>query len=325
MLVICWHTRLGYLPGVDMPLFFLISGFFAPRSVKYSFAQALERRTTTLLGMTFGYLIFYSLWSGIWAPTPTGGRLGWFSVQHMIIEPLFYQPYQAEAGPLWFVPALWWAMVLWLLTRSQWEVWPECSTTGKIKRIGCLVVLFMASLRTPTLDQAMYMGWAARVVFAYCFFVTGFLLFRHKDWLLYGKGRWILIALAVVSLIFKAWSLTTWLNIDVRSMSFNRDGRSWAWLVSISGIALVFVLSLWAARFALATRVLTWLGEKSFHIMALHLMGVRLYWEAAARGWMPQEGALLPPLLWIFAMTSALVGIAIIEAFKRVRVRYLGS
>lgn len=36
-LVVCLHSGLAFLTGVDMPLFFLISGFFAPSLVKYSF------------------------------------------------------------------------------------------------------------------------------------------------------------------------------------------------------------------------------------------------------------------------------------------------
>ena len=52
LLVVAFHSEMGWLPGLDMPLFFLISGFFAPKSVKYTFVEALAKRSSTLLGMT---------------------------------------------------------------------------------------------------------------------------------------------------------------------------------------------------------------------------------------------------------------------------------
>lgn len=61
LLVVAMHTGLGYMPGVDMPLFFLISGFFAPKVSKYSLREGLIRKTSALLVPTYKYLLVFSI------------------------------------------------------------------------------------------------------------------------------------------------------------------------------------------------------------------------------------------------------------------------
>lgn len=48
-LVVCLHSGLAFLTGVDMPLFFLISGFFAPSLVKYSFWGGVEKKNINFI------------------------------------------------------------------------------------------------------------------------------------------------------------------------------------------------------------------------------------------------------------------------------------
>ena len=59
-LVVCLHSGLAFLTGVDMPLFFLISVFFAPSLAKHSSLGRGKEKTLTLLFPPLKYLIFFS-------------------------------------------------------------------------------------------------------------------------------------------------------------------------------------------------------------------------------------------------------------------------
>ena len=63
LLVVALHCGIGFMAGVDMPLFFFISGFFAPTLAKCPFAEGLKRKSVDLLKPTFlffsGYLLSF--------------------------------------------------------------------------------------------------------------------------------------------------------------------------------------------------------------------------------------------------------------------------
>ena len=113
------------------------------------------------------------------------------------------------------------------------------SRGGGIKRLALLAILFVASVRTPSLDQSLYLGWVSRTVYAYVFVI----LFRYKDAIFYGRWRWALAAAAALGVGLKIFYWNAWPVIDIRSMTFDHAGRYVTFFVSFSGIALVFWVS----------------------------------------------------------------------------------
>ncbi|WAV90433.1 acyltransferase family protein [Oxalobacter aliiformigenes] len=61
LLVVAWHCDIGFMAGVDIPLFFFISGFFAPTLAKCPFAEGLKRKSVDLLKPTFLYVILFGV------------------------------------------------------------------------------------------------------------------------------------------------------------------------------------------------------------------------------------------------------------------------
>ena len=64
LLVVALHCGIGFMAWVDMPLFFFISGFFAPTLAKCPFAEGLKRKSVDLLKPTFLFfrgICFHSL------------------------------------------------------------------------------------------------------------------------------------------------------------------------------------------------------------------------------------------------------------------------
>ncbi len=279
------HSGLPFLTAVDMPLFFLISGFFAPKSTKYSVSEALRRKSVGLLKLTFIYLAVFSALAPVLALIPGAGPqvaspFQWFTVQALFIDPLFYQPFQPFIAPLWFVPTLWWAMLLWIATRGMYEDFKAFPLAKKLQILAFLGIVFVAAVRSPNLDQSRAIGFVARTLYAYVFVCLGFILFLYKDDILYGRWRPILLALAALSLVFKAVFWNGLPPMDIRSMSFGHEARYYTILVSFSGIALVFVLAQVLNRFRMLGRFFRYAGEKSFHIMCLHSLGHVLFVHA---------------------------------------------
>ncbi len=280
-LVVCLHSGLAFLTGVDMPLFFLISGFFAPSLVKYSFWGGVEKKTLTLLLPTLKYLIFFGILSYLAPLLPKSGipqHSFWhfLTPEQLIINPLFYQPQQYFAITLWFVSALWMGMLLWLVLRYLIE--PKLEN----KAFSCFLVfmlvgVYFSSINGPSLDQNIFIGCLGRAIYAFVFISFGFVLSSYKQSLLYGNLRLIVFVLGCIAIY---WKIRYWNGLpiaDVRTMSFDNFYKTRSIFVSFCGIAFIFAVSIIIARFELLARITDYLGAKSFHIMALHPLGIFLF------------------------------------------------
>ena len=311
ILVVAMHSGIGFLPAVDMPLFFLISGFFAPISSKYSVWDSINRKSESLLKLTFLYILFFSIFPVALAEIPQTGLafpsiFHWLTVQFLFLDPFFYQPFQPFAAPLWFVPTLFCGMIIWILTRNFLEKWSSFTILKKIEIVTILFLILTAALRSPNLDENRFVGWFSRALYAYCFICFGFILYHYKSFLLYGKGKYLLLTLSIVAILFKLNILPGFLGGDIRSMTFSHQGRYWTLLISFSGIALVFVTASFIRQFTFLTNIFIYLGKQSFHIMALHVLGQFILLRLPLK-YFNIQGSLNQPTLGILLLITGVV------------------
>ena len=142
-----------------------------------------------------------------------------------------------------------------------------------------LAILFVAAVRSPSLEQSRYVGWLARALYAYVFLCLGFIVYKYKEDILYGRWKFVLYLLAALSLACKLIFWDRLPEIDIRTMYFGHIERYYTFFLSISGIALVFAVALLISRCGVIARVMCYLGEKSFHIMCLHMLGFFIFVE----------------------------------------------
>lgn len=177
-----------------MPLFFFLSGFFAPKSSKYDISTALAKRSSGLLVLFYKYLLFLSFFPIIVTCLPFFSEfrpqsfLQWISVEHLLLKPFFNTPYQPFSAPLWFISTLWFAFLLWLLTRKSIECWLQFSFVRKVKVFAILALVLIASIRGPQIEAAPVVGWIGRVLYAYCWLCFGFIFIQYKERFLNERG-----------------------------------------------------------------------------------------------------------------------------------------
>ena len=281
LLVVCMHSNLPFLSGLDMPLFFLISGFFAPTIAKYTLWGGVKRKTISLLIPSFKYIVFFGILSFFLPKLPLSQLVQqpfWYFLtpEQLLINPLLFQPNQYFAFTLWFVSALWMGMLLWLLFRYWIEPRIE-SPVFSIWLALCLIALYYSSINGPTLWKNVPIGCLDRALYAFVFIVFGFLLYRYRTALLYGKFRWIVFLLGIIAIY---WKIRYWNHLpiaDVKSMKFDDFYKTRSIFVSFCGIACVFSASIVITKFQLVAKFFDYIGEKSFHIMVLHPLGIFLF------------------------------------------------
>ncbi len=337
LLVVALHCGIGFMTGVDMPLFFFISGFFAPTLAKCPFAEGLKRKSVDLLKPTFLYVIFFGVFAFIlcrlpkvntvftflWAgEIPKTRFFEWLTPVRVFYDTMIFSPPQPLAVPLWFVPALWAGFVLWFVFRPVFE-WYRQSPRNKIIVIAALIFLYYSAVNggIPIDENRRLAGWLARTVYAFCFIGFGHILYRHRDFLLYGKGQWILWVLALGALYWKKRYFHHLPDMDVRTMFFGTKIRPRSFLITFCGIALVFLVSRYAAMIRPVKQALIHIGKESFHIMAIHSVFMWLFWWIfilAVPDISPYRNAV--PIKWLvflFAVTMSLVSVGICRFLEK--------
>ncbi len=281
-MVVCLHSSIIFLPRVELSFFFFISGFFVPKIAKYGFLDALWYRSKQLLLPTFGYSILFGLLAFLLARLPQSGFphyrfFTWLTPEKIFFDPLFFQPLQPWAFTMWFLTALWWAGLLWLIFRRIIETWSAKSFFNRSLLIICLLFLYYSCINGPTLIANRYIGCFDRAIYAFVLLTFGFLLYPHKDFLFYGKGRLILLFLAAIAIAFKINYWNQLPSVSLRLMVFDIHFRPLYLFVTLSSIALFFVISIAISKLCFLERITSYIGEKSLHIMIFHPLGLWLY------------------------------------------------
>lgn len=341
LLVVALHCGIGFMTGVDMPLFFFISGFFAPTLAKCSFAEGLKRKSVDLLKPTFLYVIFFGVFAFILCRLPeVNTALSFIPIsapeipktrffEQLTPVKIFYDfitigPQQPLANALWFIPALWAGFVLWFVFRPVFE-WYKQSPRNKIIVIAALIFLYYSAVNggIPININNRLAGWLARTVYAFCFIGFGHIVYRHKDFLLYGKGQWILWILALGALYWKKRYFHHFPSINVSVMFFETKIRPRSFLIAFCGIALVFLVSRYAAMIHPIKQALIHIGKESFHIMATHIAFMWLFWWCAIliefdiRQYTDITITLIKWLVFLFAVTMSLISVGICRFLEK--------
>ena len=341
LLVVAWHCDIGFMAGVDIPLFFFISGFFAPTLAKCPFAEGLKRKSVDLLKPTFLYVILFGVLAFILCRLPEVSPalsltklsspeipktrfFEWLTPVRVFYDTMTSWPFQPLAVPLWFVPALWAGFVLWFVFRPVFE-WYRQSSRNKIIVIAALIFLYYSAVNggIPIDINNRLAGWLARAVYAFCFIGFGHIVYRHRDFLLYGKGQWILWVLALGALYWKKRYFFHYLPglMDVRTMFFETKIRPRSFLITFCGIALVFLVSRYAAMIRPIKQALIHIGKESFHIMAIHSVFIWLFWWIfilAVPDISPYRNTV--PINWLvflFAVTMSLISVGICRFLEK--------
>ena len=347
LLVVALHCGIGFMAGVDMPLFFFISGFFAPTLAKCPFAEGLKRKSVDLLKPTFLYVIFFGVFAFILcrlpevntallqlreinvirilsraAEIPKTRFFEWLTPVRVFYDTMTSWPSQPLASPLWFAPALWAGFVLWFVFRPVFE-WYKQSSRNKIIVIAALIFLYYSAVNggIPIDITNRLAGWLARAVYAFCFIGFGHIVYRHRDFLLYGKGQWILWVLALGALYWKKRYFHHFPGIDIITMFFETKIRPRSFLIAFCGIALVFLVSRYAAMIRPVKQALIHIGKESFHIMAIHFVFIWLFWWIfilAVPDISPYRDTV--PIKWLvflFAVTMSLISVGICRFLEK--------
>lgn len=347
LLVVALHCGIGFMAGVDMPLFFFISGFFTPTLAKCPFAEGLKRKSVDLLKPTFLYVIFFGVFAFILcrlpevntallqlreinvirilsraAEIPKTRFFEWLTPVRVFYDTMTSWPSQPLASPLWFAPALWAGFVLWFVFRPVFE-WYKQSSRNKIIVIAALIFLYYSAVNggIPIDINNRLAGWLARAVYAFCFIGFGHIVYRHRDFLLYGKGQWILWVLALGALYWKKRYFHHFPGIDIITMFFETKIRPRSFLIAFCGIALVFLVSRYAAMIRPVKQALIHIGKESFHIMAIHFVFIWLFWWIfilAVPDISPYRDTV--PIKWLvflFAVTMSLISVGICRFLEK--------
>ena len=347
LLVVALHCGIGFMTGVDMPLFFFISGFFAPTLAKCSFAEGLKRKSVDLLKPTFLYVILFGVLAFILcrlpevntallqlreinvirilsraAEIPKTRFFEWLTPVRVFYDTMTSWPSQPLASPLWFAPALWAGFVLWFVFRPVFE-WYKQSSRNKIIVIAALIFLYYSAVNggIPIDINNRLAGWLARAVYAFCFIGFGHIVYRHRDFLLYGKGQWILWVLALGALYWKKRYFHHFPGIDIITMFFETKIRPRSFLIAFCGIALVFLVSRYATMIRPVKQALIHIGKESFHIMAIHFVFIWFFWWIfilAVPDISPYRDTV--PIKWLvflFAVTMSLISVGICRFLEK--------
>ena len=136
---------------------------------------------------------------------------------------------------------------------------------------------YYSTINGPSLDRNLFIGCLDRAIYAFVFISFGYVLSFYKEALLYGKLRWLIF---IVGLLAIYWKVRYWNHLpiaDVRSMNFENFYKTRSLIVTFSGVAFIFATSIIIHKINWLAEYFDCLGEKSFHIMALHPLGIYLF------------------------------------------------
>lgn len=216
---------------------------------------------------------------------------------------------------LWFCSTLWLAMLLFLLFRGYIDNM-QINPTRLTILVFTLIILYICSIRGPTLDENKYLGCLSRAIYAFVFLVFGYLLYPRRFFFSNQWGQYLLIVLVLVSLFFKFkffFYSGDWPNFDIRSMTISPEIKKFSLIISLSGIALIFSISYFISKNIQLTKIFTYVGSKSFHIMVLHAVGlffIRIFYKTIY-----QPAVLINLISFSLALAFSLICISLYDKY----------
>lgn len=257
-----------------MPLFFMISGFFA--SEKIDPIVGIKKKTLQLILPLFKYIIFFTLFFWVAGLIGIYKRTTFFEsieFNRLVIDSLI-SPTVPYCEPLWFLPCLWMAFIIFYLTQP-FLIWINESRRNSIIGILLLILLYYSIVAGPNITSPIAI--LTRAIYACIFIYLGHISYKFKEQITKSK---ILYLLAVSAIIIKLlwfegpapWSNPSVPWFDVRTMGLSKKSfLLYSLLVTVAEVAFVTCLSVCIQKVRFLSKVFQFIGENSLHIFGSHL------------------------------------------------------
>lgn len=282
--IIALHCGFNSVTLTCLPLFYFVSGMFAPPIEKRAFSVGVADKTAKLLYPCFQYLVLFVLIEYFLTRLSFPGIeyehfFSYLAADKLIFDSLLFQPYHPRLFPhaftLWFLTALWMSYILWFLFR-RWIIDSSKSFHGTLKCFVVLVILFYSSITGPTLYENVVIGSFDRALFGFVFISLGYL---YQNCAFPSPTRsarlcHVIYAIFVIFAVCFEYVYCGSIPIDdPKSMTFKGNPFKF-FPMELSKIVLIMVISYYVDKLPYLRSVFAYIGRKSLHVLVLHPLGI---------------------------------------------------
>ncbi len=249
-------------------LFFFISGYLYNDKYSNDIYGFIGKRVQSQWSLTVKYSLLFVLLHNLFVDMGIYSlanfpRYDYRSFIAAIINNILLQGGEQMGGALWFVPLLFFSSIGFCFIRSLTR---NIRNIRNREIINSLIIVVIGYLGVFFINRQIYFIYHAHL----CFLIipilqTGFLLKQYSVKIPY-KWYYAVISVVIILLV---------LFLTGKNVELSRNeiiGVHYFYLVSICGIYANLYLGKVLLKHAKVTSVLSYLGNKSFHIMALHFI-----------------------------------------------------
>lgn len=255
-----------------MPLFFMISGFFLNfHNAPFDFIKTKFQR---LMVPFFKYLLFFSIicWLLHFTNLPLTKNYTFsntFGLFNFLIVPMLHNHNVYPILALWFVSTLFVAMVLVAFTRPYLLL---CSKNVKycvISMILLTVLISILSAFSVSMNKSPLLAYLYRLGVAWCFVCLGWLIWNNRKFTITPT---VLLIFSVIFLSL-AWKYGYGYVFVFSNFGETYQQKMLFSVFGITGFYFSILVTEILMKAEIVKRFLIYCGQKSFHIMGLHLTG----------------------------------------------------
>ncbi len=255
-----------------MPLFFIISGFFL--NFYHSPFDFIKTKFQRLMVPFFKYLLFFSIvcWLLHFTNLPLTKNYTFsntFGLYNFLIVPMLHNHNVYPILALWFVSTLFVTMVLVAFTRRYLLF---CSKNVKSCVISLILLTLLISILSAcsvSMNKSPLLAYLYRLGIAWCFVCQGWLLWNNRKFTITPT------ALLIFSVIFLslAWKYGYGYVFVFSNFGETYKQKILFSIFGITGFYFSVLVTEILMKAEIIKRFLVYCGQKSFHIMGLHLTG----------------------------------------------------
>jgi fucose 4-O-acetylase-like acetyltransferase len=249
-------------------LFFFISGYLYNDKYSFDIYGFIGKRVQSQWSLTVKYsllfVLLHNLFVGIGIYSPINfPYYDYRSFIAAIINNILLQGGEQMGGALWFIPLLFFSSIGFCFIRSLTR---NIENNRRREIINSFLIIIIGYLGVFFINRQLYFVYHAHL----CFLIipilqVGFLLKQYRVNIPY---KWYYAVLSVVIILLV-------LFLTGKNVELSRNeiiGYQYFYLVSLCGIYANLYLGKVLMKHTKVTNVLSYLGNKSFHIMALHFI-----------------------------------------------------
>lgn len=272
-----WQAGMTAITPIRVPLFFLVSGFFAVNAIQRPWAKLLSTRVANSLWTYALWLVIIVLVFTLLLTPPDGVDYTFAGLPQQLLMPVNH---------IWYL----WALPVYLVIARALRRWPLLTLAG------ALVLNLISALDAQPFPDNVVRGLFFFLVGAYAPMTLTYVSARLHLPLLAGS----LVAYGVLAAVVRHFKLG--------------EIPAFITLMSLAGVTAVIQLSLIAVRSRVLARIGSYLGGRTLPIYVMHYP--LLVALAAGTAWLlPQvstRGAALLSSLFPALATAAVVGVALV-------------